>query len=241
MLHMIRVKDYEELSKKAAMMLGAQVLVKPDSVLCLPTGTTPIGMYAQLVAAYRRRELDFSRVRIFTLDEYLGLPGTHKQSYRYFMQQHLYSEINIPEENTFNPDGTTQDLAKTCEEFDEQIRRLGGIDLVFLGLGHNCHIGFNEPADQFTVETHPVDLSESTVKANSRFFDNPDEVPRWAITMGLGSIMAARRVVVIVSGEDKADALHRSFFGPVTPQTPASILQLHPDVTVICDEAAAGV
>lgn len=232
------VKDYEEMSKKAADILGAQILSKPDSVLGLATGSTPIGIYEELAEGYGRGELDFSRIRTVNLDEYKGLDPENEQSYRYFMNRHLFDRVNIPKEQTHLPDGTKTDGKEECKRYERLIDSLGGVDIQLLGMGHNGHIGFNEPSESFAKETHCEDLQESTIKANTRFFESEDEVPRQAYTMGIGTIFKAGKILVVVSGRDKADAVKKAFWGPITPKMPASILQLHPDVTLVADREA---
>ncbi len=234
----IKAKNYEEMSAKAANIIAAQVTMKPNCILGLATGSTPIGTYAKLVEKYKEGELDFAGVTSVNLDEYRGLPKENDQSYYYFMHDHLFSHINIDKRRTFLPDGTEPDAEKACNDYNDIIHSVGGIDLQLLGLGHNGHIGFNEPSDNFALETHCVDLTESTIKANQRFFSSYEDVPKQAYTMGIKTILQAKKVVVVVSGADKAEAVYKSFFGPVTPQVPASILQLHPDCIVVADEAA---
>ena len=237
-MRIIEAKDYKDMSRKAANILSAQVIMKPDCVLGLATGSTPIGAYEKLVEWYEKGDLDFSEVTSVNLDEYKGLDRTNDQSYYYFMHEHLFNHVNIKEENTNVPDGTQPDGDKECARYEELIRSLGGVDLQLLGLGHNGHIGFNEPADEFPKRTHVVDLTESTIQANKRFFESEADVPRQAYTMGIGTIMSAKKILVVVSGEDKAEILNKVINGPITPQVPASILQLHPDVTIVADEAA---
>ena len=239
-MNLIKAKDYEDMSKKAANLIMAQVTMKPDSVLGLATGSTPVGTYSQLIEYYRQGDLDFSRVRTVNLDEYRGLPRTDPQSYYYFMQEHLFSHINIALGATFIPDGTNEDAGAVCAAYEETIRGLGGIDLQLLGLGNNGHIGFKEPAEVFEKETHCVDLAQSTIEANARFFASAADVPTQAYTMGIQTIMKAKKILVIVNGAGKADILNRAFYGSVTPAVPASVLQMHPDVTVIADETACG-
>ena len=238
MMRIIRAKDYEDMSRKAAAVLAAQVTVKPDCVLGLATGSTPIGTYDCLAQWCKEGVLDFSKVSTVNLDEYRGLDHENDQSYYYFMHSHLFDRINIDPANTNVPDGMAEDIGAECERYEELIRSLGGVDIQLLGLGHNGHIGFNEPGEAFEKETHCVDLQESTIEANKRFFASADEVPRQAYTMGIGTIMAARKIVMAVSGADKAEIAAKALLGPVTPEIPASILQFHPDVTVIADEAA---
>lgn len=233
-----KAKDYKDMSRKAANIISAQVIMKPNCVLGLATGSTPIGTYAQLVEWYNKGDLDFSEVTTVNLDEYKGLPRTNDQSYYYFMHQHLFDRVNIDPERTNVPNGMEPDAEKECGRYEELIRSLGGVDLQLLGLGHNGHIGFNEPGEVFEKETHCVDLTESTIEANKRFFASADDVPKQAYTMGIKTIMQAKKILIVVNGENKADIVERAFFGPVTPEVPASILQLHNDVTLVGDEAA---
>ena len=233
-----KAKDYKDMSRKAANIISAQVIMKPNCVLGLATGSTPIGTYAQLVEWYNKGDLDFSEVTTVNLDEYKGLPRTNDQSYYYFMHQHLFDRVNIDPERTNVPNGMEPDAEKECGRYEELIRSLGGVDLQLLGLGHNGHIGFNEPGEAFEKETHCVDLTESTIEANKRFFASADDVPKQAYMMGIKTIMQAKKILIVVNGETKADIVERAFFGPVTPEVPASILQLHNDVTLVGDEAA---
>lgn len=233
-----KAKDYKDMSRKAANIISAQVIMKPNCVLGLATGSTPIGTYDQLVEWYNKGDLDFSEVTTVNLDEYKGLPRTNDQSYYYFMHQHLFDRVNIDPERTNVPNGMEPDAEKECGRYEELIRSLGGVDLQLLGLGHNGHIGFNEPGEAFEKETHCVDLTESTIEANKRFFASADDVPKQAYTMGIKTIMQAKKILIVVNGENKADIVSRAFFGPVTPEVPASILQLHNDVTLVGDEAA---
>lgn len=233
-----KVKDYQELSRKAANIIAAKMILKPDFVLGLATGSSPIGTYDNLVRMYEDGDLDFSTVTTVNLDEYKGLDGSNEQSYRYFMNEHLFNRVNVPLENTYVPDGTQADSAKACSAYNEILHRVGPADLQLLGLGHDGHIGFNEPADAFSDETICVDLEEVTIQANKRFFESEADVPRQAYTMGIGTIMRAKTVLVVVSGEDKADILNQVINGPVTPKVPGSILQFHPDCIIVADEAA---
>ncbi len=230
--------DYAAMSRRAANLIAAEVIRRPDCVLGLATGSTPIGTYENLIARNRAGDLSFREVRTVNLDEYKGLAPTHDQSYRYFMQTNLFDHIDILPENTNVPDGLAADAEAECARYDALVASLGYADLQLLGLGRNGHIGFNEPDDHFTKETHVVDLTDSTIDANARFFATRDDVPRQALTMGVGCIMAARRVLLIASGADKADALYNAVCGPISPDCPASILQLHGDVVVVGDEAA---
>lgn len=237
-MRLIKTKDYDEMSRRAAGVIAAQVISKPNCVLGLATGSTPIGTYKELVAAYERGDLDFSEVTSVNLDEYKGLPRDNEQSYYYFMNDNLFSHVNIDKNKTNLPDGMEPDSEKACSKYNDIIHSVGGIDLQLLGLGHDGHIGFNEPCDYFPLETHCVDLEEMTIKANQRFFASYEDVPRQAYTMGIKTIMSAKKVLVVVSGKDKAEIVKKAFFGPVTPMVPASVLQLHPDCTVICDADA---
>ena len=237
-MKIIKTADYNEMSRKAANLIGAQVIMKPDCILGLATGSSPIGTYKELIKRCEEGDLDFSQVQSVNLDEYKGLSRDNDQSYYYFMNHNLFDHINIDKANTHVPNGMESDAEKECANYEELIKSLGGIDLQLLGLGHNGHIGFNEPAEEFDKVTHCVDLQESTIEANKRFFASADDVPRQAYTIGIGTIMSAKKIGVVVSGEDKADIVKRAFSGPITPSVPASILQMHPDVTVICDAAA---
>ncbi len=232
----ITVETYDKLSRQAANIISAQVIIKPSSVLGLATGSSPIGIYRQLIDWYNKGDLDFSEVSSINLDEYVGLHESDEQSYRYFMQEHFFDHINIRRENTFVPNGCANDLDRECTEYDAHIERCGGIDLQLLGIGLDGHIGFNEPSDVFVRNTHVVDLHESTIKANSRFFESEADVPRQAITMGMVSIMQAKKILLVANGKAKKEILEKAFFGPITPAIPASILQLHPDITVVYSE-----
>jgi len=231
-------KDYNAMSRRAASIIAAQVVAKPDCVLGLATGSTPVGAYKQLVEWCAQGDLSFAEVRSVNLDEYYGLSADHNQSYRYFMQANLFDHVDIVPENTNVPDGLAKDPAIECARYEKLVAGLGYADLQLLGLGRNGHIGFNEPCDNFPVHTHLVDLTESTIQANARFFASADDVPKQALTMGIGTIMKARKILVVASGADKADAVCKAFRGPVTPEVPASILQFHPDVTLVADESA---
>lgn len=231
-------ENYKEMSRKAANIISAQIILKQDCVLGLATGSTPIGTYDQLVEWYNKGDLDFSEVTSVNLDEYKGLSGDNDQSYRYFMNTHLFDRVNIDKTKTYVPNGLEADSAKACQDYNDIIKSVGGIDMQLLGLGHNGHIGFNEPGEAFEKETHCVDLTERTIEANKRFFEKESDVPRQAYTMGIKTIMQAKKIVVVVSGEDKADIVAKAFAGPVTPEVPASVLQLHNDVTLVGDKAA---
>lgn len=230
--------DYQEMSRKAANILSAQIILKPNCVLGLATGSTPIGIYDQLCEWYEKGDLDFSQVTSINLDEYKGLSGEDEQSYRYFMNRHLFDRVNIDKANTYVPDGLEIDSARACANYNAIIQSCGGIDMQLLGIGHNGHIGFNEPGEAFEKETHCVTLSERTIEANRRFFDNEESVPRQAYTMGIKSIMQAKKILLVASGADKAQILKRAFSGAITPEVPASVLQLHNDVTIVGDRGA---
>ena len=235
-MNIYHAKDYAELSLIAANLISAQIIQKPDSVLGLATGSSPVGTYRKLVERHEEEGLDFSQIRTVNLDEYKGLSRDNAQSYYYFMRTNLFDFVNIKE--SYLPDGTNPDNQKECQNYENLIRSLGGIDLQLLGIGHNGHIGFNEPDSVFASHTHCVDIQERTIKANKRFFDSVDEVPKQAYTMGIGTIMKAKKIILIASGEDKAEIIKKAFLGPVTPQIPASILQFHPNVTLVADDAA---
>ncbi|MDR3240242.1 MAG: glucosamine-6-phosphate deaminase [Clostridiales bacterium] len=236
-MRIYRAKDFSDMSRKAANILSAQVILNPQCILGLATGASPIGVYQQLIEWYQKGDIDFSEVKTMNLDEYRGLAAGNKHSYRYFMNQYFFGEINIHPENTYMPNGLEMDAEKECRRYEDLIYRLGGIDMQLLGLGHNGHIGFNEPGAAFEADTHGVALSPSTREANRRFFDG-EEAPREAYTMGIKTIMRARRIVVIVSGESKAEIVQKAFLGPITPEVPGSVLQLHNNVTLVGDEAA---
>lgn len=237
-MRIIATENYEAMSHQAANIVASQITLKPDSVLGLATGSSPIGLYKELIARYEKGDLDFSKIKSVNLDEYVGLATTHDQSYRYFMQSNLFDHVDIVPENTRVPDGLTKDPAAFCAEYDAYIRSLGYVDLQLLGIGRNGHIGFNEPGDCFVKETHVVDLAESTIDANARFFATRDDVPKQAISMGIGAIMGTKKVLLAASGAEKADAILGSICGAITPHCPGSILQLHPNVAVVVDEAA---
>ena len=229
----IEVDSYAELSEITAGIITEQVNADPKTVLGLATGSSPLGTYENLVKSYNDGKLDFSNVTSVNLDEYVGLSGEHSQSYRYFMNKNLFDKININKERTFVPNGCAHNLEEECRIYDQRIEMLGGIDIQLLGIGYDGHIGFNEPDEVFVGETHCVKLDPSTIEANSRFFQSKDEVPKEAVTIGVGAIMKAKKVILIANGPGKAEIVKKSFWGPITPKVPASILQLHPDVTVI--------
>ena len=237
-MRIYREKDYEAMSCRAAQIIAAEITHNPACLLGLATGSTPEGAYRCLVDWYKKGCLSFKDVRSVNLDEYVGLAPGHDQSYRYFMQSNLFNHVNIDPANTRVPDGLTKDPKAFCDEYDAYIRAQGYVDLQLLGIGRNGHIGFNEPGDCFVKETHVVDLAESTIDANARFFASRDDVPKQAISMGMGAIMGAKKVLLCASGEEKADAVRGAVLGAISPSCPGSILQLHPNVVVVVDEAA---
>lgn len=235
----IHVYDHaQQVGQAAATLLAAQLISKPDSVLGLATGSTPIPTYQALISLYRAGVVDFSSASSFNLDEYVGLPVEHGCSYHSFMREQLFDHVNMPADHIHIPDGNAADPQTECARYDQAIAAAGGIDIQVLGIGRNGHIGFNEPADEFSKGTHCVDLTESTIEANSRLFEKEEDVPRQAYTMGTQTIMNARCILVVANGENKAQAVRDMCFGPIVPTCPASILQLHPNVFVVCDDAA---
>ncbi|MDD4508070.1 MAG: glucosamine-6-phosphate deaminase [Eubacteriaceae bacterium] len=237
-MKLYRAENYEHMSRKGANIVSAQVIMKPDCTLGLATGSTPVGMYRQLISWYEKGDLDFSEVRSINLDEYVGLKPDDKNSYRYFMNDNLFDHVNIDKANTHVPNGMAGDIQAECDRYNGLLRQNGGIDMQVLGIGRNGHIGFNEPGDAFEKETCCIALTQSTLDANARYFDSVDAMPHKAITMGIKSIMQSKSILLLVSGENKAEALYNSFWGPVTPKVPASILQLHNNVTIVADDAA---
>lgn len=233
--------NYDEISNFAAKMLVNFINEKPDCVLGLATGETPVGMYKKLIEYNREKIVDFSKVKSFNLDEYRGLSGSHPQSYRYFMNENFFDHINIDKRNTFIPDGTCEDVEKECSDYEDKINEAGGIDFQILGIGSNGHIGFNEPSSELYVYTHLASLTEETRKANSRFFKNVEEVPDKAITVGIGQIMKARRIVLLASGSNKADIIGKLLNGKISTENPSSMLEVHPSVAVIVDKEAAAI
>jgi glucosamine-6-phosphate deaminase len=238
-MNVIIAESYEEMSKIAAKEIAKLVYIKPDAVLGLATGSTPEGVYKELINLNQESRIDFSKVTSYNLDEYKGLSGDHPQSYRYFMDTKLFNHINIAKDKTHVLSGVTKDIEKECVEYDDAIEADGGIDLQLLGIGGNGHIGFNEPSDYLNMNTHLTKLSEDTIKANSRFFNSFKEVPTEAITMGLGSIMKAKKIILLASGEKKAEIIAKLVEEKISTKIPASLLQVHPDVLVIIDKAAA--
>ena len=237
-MQIVSCVDYADMSRKAARIIAAQVQLKPQCVLGLATGSTPVGTYKELIHFHRNEELDFSNVTTVNLDEYYGLGPEHEQSYRYFMQHNLFNYVNIPPENTHVPNGLTRDVARTCAEYDNLVASLGGTDIQLVGIGDNGHIAFNEPSAVFVADTHLVDLNEDTIRATARFFASEADVPRQAITMGMRSIFSAKLILLLASGPNKASAIAGMLKGPIDPQLPASILHLHPNVMVIAVKEA---
>lgn len=233
-MRIIECKNYEEMSEKAAAFVASQITLRPDSVIGLPTGSTPIGMYDRL----SQMDIDFSAVTTFNLDEYYPIRRDNDQSYYYFMNKHLYSRVNLRPENIFIPNGEMEDAQAECRRYEEAIRARGGLDLQVLGIGQNGHIGFNEPGDKLYAFTHVTNLTENTIQANSRFFANADEVPRQALTMGVSTIMRARRILMLASGKEKSRVVRALLGNYIDPEIPATILSAHADVTVIADRDA---
>lgn len=231
-MRMIQTKSYEEMSMITASLIGAQVLLKPTSVLGLATGSSPIGTYRYLIENYKKGILDFSGVRTVNLDEYCGLAGEHPQSYRYFMNTTLFDHINIQKENTYVPNGAAVDYDAECARYEALVQSMGGVDMQLLGIGHNGHIAFNEPDTHFPAHVHRVNLTQSTIDANSRLFDDVNQVPKTALTMGIGTIMRAKKIVLI-AGPEKTEIINCAMHGKISPDVPASVLQMHPDVTVV--------
>lgn len=238
-MRIIVVKSYHEMSKRAANMVASQVVLKPDSILGLATGETPLGMYKELVKMYEAGIVDFSEASTFNLDEYCGLSKDNPQSYHHYMVKNLFSHVNFDISRINIPDGMAIDVQKECSDYDNKIKKAGGIDIQILGIGRNGHIGFNEPDIKFESRTHLVKLDEDTILANSRFFNSIDEVPTRAISMGIKNIMHAGKIVLLANGVEKANAIYKTIKGKITPEVPASILQLHRDVVIMIDEEAA--
>lgn len=238
-MNLIIVKDYQEMSQRAAHLVAAQLLNKPDSILGLATGDTPKGLYRSLIKYYEEGFITFKQAIAFNLDEYVGLPSTHAQSYQTFMKQNLFEFVDFSAEKCFIPQGDTGNPETEALRYEALIEQSGGIDLQILGIGRNGHIGFNEPGSNFEAYTHVVELDERTVVDNARFFETIEEVPRKAISMGIKTIMKSKKIILLASGASKGEALYQMMHGKITPELPASVLQLHPNVTVICDEQAA--
>ena len=237
-MRVIIVKDYGELSKKAAGILASQLILKPDSVLGLATGSTPVGTYAELVKLYKQGSVSFGDATTFNLDEYYGLDPSNTNSYIYFMNDNLFNHVDMNKNKINMPNGLAKDIQVECDSYEERIDAQGGIDMQLLGIGRNGHIGFNEPDIKFEATTHLVNLDDDTINANSRFFNNIEEVPKQAISMGIKTIMHSRKILLLACGEEKAQIVYDMIHGKITPELPASVLQLHPDVIVIADKEA---
>jgi len=240
-MRIYRAKTYKDMSRKAANIISAQIIMKPNAVLGLATGSSPLGIYRQLIDWYEKGDLDFSEIRTVNLDEYKGLAPDHEQSYAYFMRKNLFDQVNINLSNTNIPNGLEENEAVECARYNRIIASFGGIDLQLLGIGANGHIGFNEPGEAFERETHCVKLADTTIQANARFFDTIDQVPKYAYSTGIKNIMQAKSILLIASGKAKAEAVNRMIRGPITPACPASILQLHNNVSIVADEEALSI
>lgn len=232
------VKNYDEMSKIGAEIFANEINQKNKINICFATGSTPVGMYSELIKMYQKNEVSFKNVTSFNLDEYVGLDVTNKCSYHYFMDQNLFNYIDINRANINFPDGNG-DLVKNASDYEKTIKEKGGIDLMVLGIGVNAHIAFNEPGSQINDRTREVELTASTINSNKIYFDNENDVPKTAISMGIGTILEAKKIILLASGISKAQAILDTIKGPITPDVPASFLQTHPDVTLIIDEAAA--
>lgn len=239
-MEVIRVKDYDEMSEKACAFVTERLKQRNDLVMGFATGSTPEGLYQRLIEKYRKQEITFKDVVSFNLDEYIGLDKDHPNSYYYFMREKLFDHVDISFDNVNIPNGAASDLEAECQAFEAKIKQAGGIELQILGIGGNGHIGFNEPGTPFTSRTQVVDLASSTIKANSRFFDSIEEVPTQAVSMGIGTIMESKEILLLASGETKRDAMTAVLRGDMTEDVPATVLQKHPNVTIIADEAALG-
>lgn len=237
-MNFIICENYDEMSKKAAEIVAKQIKDKPDSILGLATGSTPIGLYKELIARCNSKEISFENIKSFNLDEYYPISKTNDQSYYYFMNENLFSHVNIKKENTDIPNGEAADPQKECADYEERISQSNGVDIQILGIGQNGHIGFNEPGEALIASTHLTGLTQNTIEANSRFFDSIDDVPKSALTMGIGTILKAKKIILLASGENKKDAIAALLNDEITSKVPATVLKLHNDVTVICDKAA---
>ncbi|WML34922.1 glucosamine-6-phosphate deaminase [Clostridium sp. OS1-26] len=238
-MRIIVVDNYEEMSKKAASVVASQIILKPNSVLGLATGDTPLGMYKELITMYNKKEIDFSEIESFNLDEYYRIDKNNSQSYHYYMVKNFFSHVNIEKEKINIPNGMAENIEEECKNYDEKINRVGGIDIQVLGIGVNGHIGFNEPAVNFEAGTHLVNLDEKTIQSNSRFFKSIEQVPTRAISMGIKTIMYSKNIILLANGEAKADAITKTITGKISPEVPASVLQLHKNVIIIVDKEAA--
>ena len=232
-------EDYSSMSRKSAEIVSYQIANKPNSVLGLATGSTPKGLYKELIQLYKNNKVNFKEITSFNLDEYYPISKDNKNSYAYYMDNHLFKHVNIDKNKAFIPNGETDNVDKMCKNYDQMIYDTGGIDLQILGIGNNGHIGFNEPDVDFELTTHLVKLDDKTIEANARFFDNIDNVPKSAVSMGIQNIMQSKKIILMASGEGKAKIIHDMIFGKITPKLPASILQLHNNVTILLDSKAA--
>jgi glucosamine-6-phosphate deaminase len=237
-MKVIVCENYEELSNQAAKIVSSQLIVKPNSILGLATGSTPIGLYQNLIDMNKKGEIDFSEVKTYNLDEYYPIKKSNDQSYDYFMNEQLFSHINIDKNNTHLPNGEAEDPVKECERYEKMLDAIGGVDLQILGIGQNGHIAFNEPDENLIAVTHLTGLTQSTIEANSRFFASADEVPKQALTMGMGSILKAKKIVILANGANKSKAVAELLNDNITTSNPATMLKVHPDVTLICDKEA---
>lgn len=238
-MRIIVVENYEEMSKKAAVMIASQIILQPNSVLGLATGDTPLGMYKELIDMYHKKQIDFSEAKSFNLDEYYGLEKNNSQSYHHYMMENFFSHINIDKEKINIPDGKAENIEEECKSYDKKISDAGEIDIQVLGIGVNGHIGFNEPSVEFKSGTHLVNLDKKTIKSNSRFFNSIEDVPTKAISMGIKTILNSKKIVLLANGKGKADAIAKTVKGKICPEVPASVLQFHKDVTIILDKEAA--
>lgn len=238
-MRIIVEKDYYAMSKKAALMVASQITLKPNSNLGLATGGTPLAMYNKLIEMYLDDEIDFSEVKSFNLDEYCGLKADNPNSYHYYMYNNFFNDINLKQENIHIPNGNAADLNQECYNYENSIKKAQGIDLQILGIGSNGHIGFNEPAKNLNIATEVVDLTEETIAANSRYFESKDKVPKQAISMGMATILKADRIILMASGKNKAQAIKKTVSGKISTQIPASLLQTHPQITILLDQEAA--
>ncbi|MDD3655946.1 MAG: glucosamine-6-phosphate deaminase [Atribacterota bacterium] len=238
-MNVVIVKDYHELSVQAAQLVADQITRKKNTVLGLATGQTPVGMYQELIKKFKKGEIDFSQVVTFNLDEYYGLSPEHPQSYHYFMWDTFFQHININKENIYLLNGITDNIDEECQRFEDLIKKRGGLDLQILGIGDNGHLGFNEPAIGLNSKTHLVNLSKATIRANVKYFDDIKEVPRQALTMGIGTIMKAEKIILLASGRKKSPVIVKTIKGPVSTEVPATVLQLHNEVSIILDQDAA--
>ena len=237
-MRIIVCENYDEMSMEAAKIVASQMILKPDSILGLATGSTPIGTYENLAKMNKEGYIDFAQIKTFNLDEYYPISRSNDQSYYYFMNENLFSKVNIDLKNTDIPNGETKDAAKECEEYDKRIEASGGVDLQILGIGQNGHIGFNEPDKNLVTGTHVTKLTDNTIEANARFFEKKEDVPTEALTMGIATIMKAKKILLLASGKNKHAAVSQLLNSDITTDNPATMLKMHPDVVIICDKDA---